>query len=218
MQKSESIALLSKSLVKAQSKLKPLLKDSVNPHFRNGYASLVAVSDAAKEALNAQGIALVQLSEPSAPGTLRLETILLHESGEWLSGVLEMPLPKADPQGWGSAQTYARRYSILAVIGLAAEDGDDDAAAAMPSPAPQKAPPAPVRAPQSPVKPPAPVDPPVDWEKWQRAFSALLAGMGANAQAAIEGAGVPFDPSLALYRLMEDSEKRRIYAVVKGLK
>ncbi len=210
MQRSESIAALSKALVKAQKALKPLVRDSQNPHFRNSYASLTAVVEVVNEALNAQGIALLQFSEPSQLGTMRLETILLHESGEWMSGTMEMPLPKADPQGLGSAHTYCRRYSAMAALGLAPEDDDAEAASPRPQAAPAKAP----QAPQKPVPPP---DPPVDWEKWKTAFSALLVKLGANAQTACEGAGVPFDPSMALYRLVDDATKRQYYATIKGI-
>lgn len=112
------------ALAKAQSKLGgAVTKDSTNPHFRNQYASLAAVLRAAIPALTSEGIALVQYREAS-----ELVTVLGHVDG----GLLEVRYPlhpmKQDPQGWGSAMTYARRYQLMALLGLAADDDDGNAA------------------------------------------------------------------------------------------
>jgi hypothetical protein len=80
------------------------------------------------DALNNNGIALIQKCHESDTG-VNVETLLLHESGESLScGVLHVPASKQDPQGYGSALTYARRYSLMAACGIAPEDDDGNAA------------------------------------------------------------------------------------------
>jgi hypothetical protein len=128
MKKSETISKLSAAILKAQREIKFAAKDATNPHFRNKYADLPAVIDAIKSALNDAGIAFVQTGSPSEPGTLHLTTTLLHESGEWIEDTLTMPLPKNDPQGYGSAMTYARRYALAAITGLYQDDDDGNAA------------------------------------------------------------------------------------------
>ena len=116
------------ALVKAQRAFGPALKDKNNPHFKSKYADLGACIDAVQEALNANGIALLQQTREDATG-VTVETVLLHESGEsWTSGPLHVPAAKQDPQGYGSALTYARRYSLMAACGIAPEDDDGNAA------------------------------------------------------------------------------------------
>jgi hypothetical protein len=116
------------ALVKAQRAFGPALKDKNNPAFRSKYADLGACIDAVQDALNANGIALLQQTREDATG-VTVETVLLHESGEsWASGPLHVPAAKQDPQGYGSALTYARRYSLMAACGIAPEDDDGNAA------------------------------------------------------------------------------------------
>ena len=116
------------ALVKAQRDFGPALKDKTNPAFRSKYADLGACIDAVIDALNSNGIALIQKQHPH-DGGVTVETIFLHESGETFSaGMLSVPAAKQDPQGYGSALTYARRYSLMAACGIAPED-DDGAAA-----------------------------------------------------------------------------------------
>ena len=118
------------ALVKAQKGFGPALKSSQNPHFKSRYADLSACVEAVVEALNANGIALTQHTHQTDCGVC-VETILLHESGEELSfGKLFVPSSKNDAQGYGSALTYARRYSLMAACGLAPEDDDGNAASA----------------------------------------------------------------------------------------
>lgn len=120
--------LISTAMVKAQKEFGPALKTSTNPHFRSRYADLSACVEAVIDALNNNGIALVQKCHESDTG-VNVETLLLHESGESLScGVLHVPASKQDPQGYGSALTYARRYSLMAACGIAPEDDDGNAA------------------------------------------------------------------------------------------
>jgi hypothetical protein len=116
------------ALVKAQKGFGPALKSSQNPHFKSRYADLSACVEAVVEALNNNGIALTQHTH-HAEGGVCVETILIHESGEELSfGKLFVPSSKNDAQGYGSALTYARRYSLMAACGLAPEDDDGNAA------------------------------------------------------------------------------------------
>lgn len=116
------------ALVKAQRSFSPALKTSTNPHFRSKYADLSACVEAVIDALNANGLYLLQKQHPH-DGGVAIETIFVHESGETISaGVLSVPAAKQDPQGYGSALTYARRYSLMAACGIAPEDDDGNAA------------------------------------------------------------------------------------------
>lgn len=121
------------ALVKAQREFGPALKTSKNPHFKSKYADLAACVEAVIDALNNNGIALIQPTRECTDG-VTVETLFLHESGETLSaGVLHVPAAKHDPQGYGSALTYARRYSLMAACGIAPEDDDGNAASHRPA-------------------------------------------------------------------------------------
>jgi hypothetical protein len=116
------------ALVKAQKAFAPALKDSNNPFFKTKYADLSACVKAVIDALNDNGIALVQNCHPCDDG-VSVETIFYHESGEMINcGILHVPAAKNDPQGYGSALTYARRYSLMAACGIAPEDDDGNMA------------------------------------------------------------------------------------------
>lgn len=116
------------SFVKAQRKFGPALKSATNPHFRSRYADLSACVEAVIDALHSEGLALTQTTSPNPDG-VTVKTVLIHESGSRLElGELFMPAVKNDPQGFGSALTYCRRYSLLAAMGLAPEDDDGNAA------------------------------------------------------------------------------------------
>lgn len=117
------------ALVKAQKAFGPALKTNTNPHFKSKYADLSACVEAVIDALNDNGIALIQRNVETESGVC-VETVFVHESGEMLSsGPLHVPAAKQDPQGYGSALTYARRYSLMAACGIAPEDDDGNAAA-----------------------------------------------------------------------------------------
>jgi len=119
---------IASALVKAQKAFGPALKTSTNPHFRSRYADLSACVEAVITGLNDNGIALIQQTHDSESGVC-VETLFLHESGESLSaGKLHVPATKQDAQGYGSALTYARRYSLMAACGIAPEDDDGNAA------------------------------------------------------------------------------------------
>jgi hypothetical protein len=119
---------IASALVKAQRQFGPALKTNTNPHFRSKYADLSACVEAVMDGLNANGIALIQATHECDSGVI-VETLFVHESGEQLSaGKLHVPATKADAQGYGSALTYARRYSLMAACGIAPEDDDGNAA------------------------------------------------------------------------------------------
>lgn len=130
MNKSESIKELATALAKAQGEMKGAIKDASNPFFKSKYADLASVVEAIRAAFSKYGLSYSQGSEPSEKNEVRVETIIMHSSGEWLSnGILSLPVSKADAQGFGSALTYARRYSLSAAVGVAPEDDDGNAAA-----------------------------------------------------------------------------------------
>lgn len=130
MNKSESIAKLAAAMAKAQSQVGIAIKNAINPHLKNKYADLGAVWDAVSPALVDHGLSVVQMPAPSDDGRLHMETVLLHESGEWISNVMVMPLSKADPQGYGAALTYARRYALASLMGVTQDDDDGERAVA----------------------------------------------------------------------------------------
>lgn len=121
------------AFVAAKRSFGPALKDKTNPAFRSKYADLGACIDAVEDALLANGIAFIQETSQDDTG-VTVETVFLHESGETMRcGKLHVPASKQDPQGYGSALTYARRYSLMAACGIAPED-DDGNAASKPTP------------------------------------------------------------------------------------
>lgn len=118
------------AFIKAKKAFGPALKAKVNPAFKSKYADLAACLEAVDEALLLNGIALIQETFDDATG-VTVETVFLHESGEMIrGGKLHVPATKNDAQGYGSALSYCRRYSLMAACGIAAEDDDDDGNAA----------------------------------------------------------------------------------------
>lgn len=139
MLKSESIASLATALAEAQGEIENATKNSQNPHLKNRYADLAEILNTVRPVLSRHGLAVSQ--HPSfADNMVQVETILLHKSGEWMASTITTPVQKADPQGVGSAVTYARRYSLAAIVGLSQEDDDGHAASkGKPGQAPQQA-------------------------------------------------------------------------------
>ena len=131
MKHSESIAKLAPALVKANAEVQHAVKDSNNPHFKSKFASLNSVVDTIKPVYASHGLTVVQMPGFD-DGHATLETVVLHDSGEWMSGVSGSPLQKNDPQGVGSALTYLRRYSLSGFAGIAQEDDDGNAASSTP--------------------------------------------------------------------------------------
>jgi ERF superfamily len=129
MQKSESIKELAGALSKAQGEFAGAVKDTANPFFKSKYADLESCVSAIKAPLVKHGLSFVQVSH-NQENSASVETIIMHSSGEWLSaGLVAVPVTKSDAQGYGSAMTYARRYSLSAAFGIAPEDDDGNAAA-----------------------------------------------------------------------------------------
>lgn len=125
-------APLAKALVAAQKATESVKKAATNPAFKSKYADLAHVVEAVVPALNEAGVAVIQ--SPSSDGSLvAVTTVLLHESGASVTGVLHLRPTKNDPQGVGSAITYARRYALLAMSGAAPEDDDGNAASVKPA-------------------------------------------------------------------------------------
>ena len=119
---------LYQAFIAAQKAFGPALKTSTNPHFRSRYADLSACVEAVIDALNSNGIGLIQTTHECETG-VTVETLLVHESGQTItSGRLHVPASKQDAQGYGSALTYARRYSLMAICGIAPEDDDGNRA------------------------------------------------------------------------------------------
>lgn len=128
MNRSESIANLAGALAKAQGQMESAKKDSTNPFFKSKYADLASVIDAIKKPFSTNGLSYSQDAETEEGGAVVVETIIMHESGEWKSSRLRMLPVKSDPQGIGTCITYARRYGLQAAAGVPAEDDDGNAA------------------------------------------------------------------------------------------
>lgn len=133
MKTSESLVHIAPALVSALSEIEGASKQGENPAFkRDGkvlrYTTLDAVIEASRDLLAKHDLALMQFPGALADGVLSLETVILHKSGEWVSGDFQIALGRSDPQGVGSALTYARRYAQKAALNM--PDLDDDAEAA----------------------------------------------------------------------------------------
>ena len=131
MKSSDSLAKIAPALVAAINSIEGAKKGSANPHFKSRYANLEAVIEAAHEALNANGLTVLQGPGPLDPmdaRALTLTTRILHESGEWIETDFSLPMAKPDPQAAGSAVTYARRYSLMAMLNMPSLDDDGEGA------------------------------------------------------------------------------------------
>lgn len=128
METSEAINELAGALAKAQGEIKGATKDATNPHFGSKYATLDAVWEACRVALSSNGLSVVQAASTQAE-TITVTTLLMHTSGQWIKEALALYPKDASPQAAGSALTYARRYGLSSMVGVAPED-DDDANAA----------------------------------------------------------------------------------------
>ena len=127
MNQSESIADLAAALSKAQASITGALKDSANPFFKSKYADLASCWDACRKPLTDNGLAVIQTIE-AGEGRAVLVTTLCHASGEWIKSYCPILTKDDSPQALGSAITYARRYALAAMVGLAQIDDDAEAA------------------------------------------------------------------------------------------
>ena len=133
---SETIGALAAALSKAQADITGALKDSSNPFFKSKYADLASCWDACRHQLAANNLSVVQTTRMTESGLL-LVTTLAHSSGEWIAGEMPVLTKDASPQGQGSGLTYARRYALAAIVGLAQIHDDAEAAQGRSSKAPQ---------------------------------------------------------------------------------
>lgn len=130
MNTSESIEALAPAFVAAQASFTAVSKDATNPFFNSRYADLNSILDMARPILAENQLAIMQLCQPSMDGVL-VQTTLMHETGQWISDEsLHLPAAKQDPQGYGAALTYARRYALQSFLCLSTEDDDGNAATA----------------------------------------------------------------------------------------
>ena len=126
---SDKLTHLMPALLKFQGSVEGVHKDSANAHFKNRYASLEAVVEAARPHLQDNGIVFSQAPGAVIDGAIEVTTRLTHaESGEWMQSTMHVPMAKRDPQGAGSAMTYGLRYSLMAALGLPPLDDDAETA------------------------------------------------------------------------------------------
>jgi len=121
--KSEKVDQIAKALVEAQKEIQPAEKKSINPFFESKYADLQSIWEACQEPLTKNGLAVSQTMEASTEG-VTVTTTLLHASGQWIDGSLFLRPQKNDPQAIGKCISYARRYSLAAIVGVVTEDYD----------------------------------------------------------------------------------------------
>jgi hypothetical protein len=153
---SEQINELVLALSVAQNEFEPVVKNCKNPFFKSDYADLASCIDGTKKALSKNGLAVIQTTDIGDEKAL-LYTTLAHKSGQWIAGLYPVNPVKADPQGYGAALTYARRYAYCAIVGIAAEDDDGNVASGL---ADKKEPPKTLAIPPKvePIKPVKPKD------------------------------------------------------------
>jgi hypothetical protein len=142
MKTSDNVDKIFPAFVAFQAEMPPVPKDSINPHFRNKYASLVAITEATRPVLAKHGLAYTQ-GMAIVDGVQVMFTRIIHQSGQWMEdGGYALNPSKNDPQGMGSAVTYERRYTIGSTLGIITEDDDDGNRASEPAPV-KKLPPVP---------------------------------------------------------------------------
>ncbi len=145
VRRSQTFSAIAAAMAKAQGEITGASKDKTNPHFKQSYADLASVWDACRAALTKNAIAVIQ--SPAADGPkVTVTTLLAHSSGEWIEADLAMTAQQNTPQGIGSCITYARRYALASMVGVAPEDDDGNAASNTTDARPRSVP-APVRTP-----------------------------------------------------------------------
>lgn len=124
MNKSEQTNEIFKAISAAQGEFLTVEKSSTNPHFKSKFAPLDNIIEMLRPILPKHGLSFVQFTDITDGGIV-VETVITHESGQWVSGSLKMPATKQDPQGYGSALTYGRRYGLSAAFGIASDEDVD---------------------------------------------------------------------------------------------
>lgn len=125
---SENIGELAAALSKAQGEIQGALKDSKNPFFKSNYADLASCWDACRSQLSKNALAIIQTTSATDGASVEVLTTLAHSSGQWIAGRLRMTPKEATPQSIGSCITYARRYALAGIVGIAQIDDDAEAA------------------------------------------------------------------------------------------
>jgi hypothetical protein len=125
---SQTIGKLVEALSVAVRKFNPIKKETENPYFKSQYADLSTLIAATRDALSESGLVVIQTPR-TKDGSVFVTTALLHTSNEWIAEDLELRPAKSDPQGCGSAMTYARRYAYQSILNIAGEVDDDGNAA-----------------------------------------------------------------------------------------
>lgn len=133
MQTSEQINEIATALAKAQGEITGALKDSANPFFKSKYADLASCWDACRAPLSANGLSIVQITG-FTDSLMVLTTRLMHASGQWIESHIPVKPKDESPQAMGSALTYARRYALTAMVGVAQVDDDGNAASGKSNP------------------------------------------------------------------------------------
>lgn len=130
MNRSDNINEIAAALAKAQGAMRHAKKDEANPFYKSKYADLASVVEAIKEPLASNGLSYAQVLDVGEDGVY-VETLLMHASGQWISGRLKMPVAKPnDPQALGSASTYCRRFALQSIVGVPSADDDGEGAMA----------------------------------------------------------------------------------------
>ncbi len=115
---------LSAALVQAQTEIKNATLNKINPHYKSKYADLAEIRDCTIPVLAKHGLGIMQLTAIQ-DGQVVLITRMIHKSGEFIESVYPLNADPLKPQAMGSAMTYARRYCLAAICGIAAEEDDD---------------------------------------------------------------------------------------------
>lgn len=172
MKTSETIAALATALSAAQGELTNVGKGRFNPHFKSAYADIGDGLEVVRPVFAKHGLSVVQATDYNTDtGTFVLLTRILHKSGEWIESVYPLPT-SVKIQDQGSAITYARRYSLFSLAGVAAAEEDDDGHSGQNATPPTK------RSAPRPVPPSAPkpaVEPPFDDEESESVSKMMVA-------------------------------------------
>ena len=152
MIRSETINKVASAMVKARGQFPTIRKDRVNPHFKSRYADLATVIEAVTESLSVNGLVILQPTDETDTGTM-VETLIVHgESGEYIGSTYKLKMAKDDAQGKGAGLTYARRFALCSLLGIAADDDDDGHQASQPQRREQAPPPRQQERPAAPAK------------------------------------------------------------------
>lgn len=200
MDTSEAINELATALAKAQAVMKHAEKDRINPHFKNRYATLASVWDAARAALTSNGLSVVQATGGDG-AAITVSTLLLHTSGQWIRSSLAMSVAALGPQAIGSLCSYLRRYSFASMVGVCADE-DDDANSSTPKVPHAQAPSNPPKAnppgdAKAAAQPPVPAEPRplTDAQRWNVAVATIRRKLGAVGDKMIAEITARFTPT-----------------------